>query len=136
MTDKEKINKKEFCFNYFGLMDTAYKIYIKQNKFENLFNYVLDNKGNIINAFLDNCHFYFGEPVSIGGKHGYLIYISKIEGKKEVNVKIKFKDGFLSSKVPLEQIIKETVKANVKIENIVKSEIEQKDSVCAHCEIF
>ena len=117
-------------------MDTAYKIYIKQNKFENLFNYVLDNKGNIINAFLDNCHFYFGEPVSIGGKHGYLINISKIEGKKEVNVKIKFKDGFLSSKVPLEQIIKETVKANAKIENIVKSEIEQKDSVCANCEIF
>ena len=136
MTDKEKIYKKEFWFNYLGLMDTAYKIYIKQNKFENLFNYVLDNKGNIINAFLDNCHFYFGEPVSIGGKHGYLIYISKIEGKKEVNVKIKFKDGFLSSKVPLEQIIKETIKENVKIENIVKNEIEQKDSVCANCEIF
>ena len=136
MTDKEKINKKEFCFNYFGLMDTAYKIYIKQNKFENLFNYILDNKGNIINGYLDNCQFYFGEPVSIGGKHGYLIYISKIEGKNEVNVKIKLKDGFFISKVPLEQIIKETVKANAKIENIVKSEIEQKDSVCAHCEIF
>ena len=80
-------------------MDTAYKIYIKQNKFENLFNYVLDNKGNIINGYLDNCQFYFGEPVSIGGKHGYLIYISKIEGKSEVNVKIKLTKVIIKMKI-------------------------------------
>ena len=136
MTDKEKFNKKEFCFNYMGLMDTAYKIYIKQTKFENLFNYILDAKGNITNVFLDNCQFYFGEPVNIGGKFGYLISMSKIEGKKEVNVKIKFKDGFFISKVPIEQIIKDTIKSDIKIENLVKSQVEQKESVCAHCEIF
>ena len=136
MTDKEKFNKKEFCFNYLGLMDTAYKIYIKQTKFENLFNYILDAKGNITNVFLDNCQFYFGEPVNIGGKFGYLISMSKIEGKKEVNVKIKFKDGFFISKVPIEQIIKDTIKSDIKIENLVKSQVEQKESVCAHCEIF
>ena len=136
MTDKEKMSKKEFSFNYLGLMDTAYKIYSKQNKFENLFNYVLDSKGNIINMFLDNCQFYFGEPVNIGGKYGYLMHMSKIEGKKEINVKIKFKDGFFISKVSIEQIIKETVKSDASIENLVKSEVEQKDGVCAHCGIF
>ena len=136
MTDKEKMSKKEFSFNYLGLMDTAYKIYSKQNKFENLFNYVLDSKGNIVNMFLDNCQFYFGEPVNIGGKYGYLMYMSKIEGKKEINVKIKFKDGFFISKVSIEQIIKETVKSEASIENLVKSEVEQKDGVCAHCGIF
>ena len=136
MTDKEKMSKKEFSFNYLGLMDTAYKIYSKQNKFENLFNYVLDSKGNIVNMFLDNCRFYFGEPVNIGGKYGYLMHMSKIEGKKEINVKIKFKDGFFISKVSIEQIIKETVKSEASIENLVKSEVEQKDGVCAHCGIF
>ena len=117
-------------------MDTAYRIYIKQTKFENLFNYIIDTKGNIINVFLDNCQYYFGEPVNIGGKYGYLISMNKIEGKKEINVKIKFKDGFFISKVSLEQIIKETIKSDIKIENLVKSEVEQKESVCAHCEIF
>ena len=136
MANGEKTNKKEFSFNYLGLMDTAYKIYIKQTKFENLFNYILDSKGNIINVFLDNCQFYFGEPVNIGGKYGYLISMSKIEGKKEVNVKIKFKDGFFISKIQIEQIIKETIKSNINIENVVKSEVEQKDGVCAHCGIF
>ena len=136
MIDKEKIGKKDFNFNYLGLMDTAYRIYIKQNKFENLFNYVLDGKGNIINAFFDHCQFYFGEPVNIGGKYGYLMYMSKIEGKNEVNVKIRFKDGFFISKVSLEQIIKETVKSNANIANLVKSGVEQKDGVCAHCFVF
>ena len=136
MTDKEKINKKEFYFNYLGLMDTAYKIYIQQNKFENLFNYILDGKGNIINAFLDNCQFYFGEPVNVGGKYGYLMQMNKIEGKQEVNVRIKFKDGYFISTLPIEQIIKETVKSNSSIKNLIPNEVEKKDSVCAHCGIF
>ena len=136
MTDKEKINKKEFYFNYLGLMDTAYKIYIQQNKFENLFNYILDGKGNIINAFLDNCQFYFGEPVNVGGKYGYLMQINKIEGKQEVNVRIKFKDGYFIGTLPIEQIIKETVKSNSSIKNLIPNEVEKKDSVCAHCGIF
>ena len=64
------------------------------------------------------------------------MHMSKIEGKKEINVKIKFKDGFFISKVSIEQIIKETVKSDASIENLVKSEVEQKDGVCAHCGIF
>ena len=136
LSDNNDKNKKEFCFNYIGLMDTAYKIYIKQNKFENLFNYVFDGKGNVVNVFLSNCQFYFGEPINIGGKYGYLMFMSKIEGKKEVNVKVKFKDGYFISNINLEQIIKETVKSDASVGNLVKSEVQQKDSVCGSCHIF
>ena len=48
MINKKKINKKEFNFNYLGLMDTAYKIYLKQKQFEHLFNYIVDNVINFL----------------------------------------------------------------------------------------
>ena len=137
--NKEKINKKEFNFNYIGLMNTAYKIYLKQKKFEHLFNYILDNKEQIINVFPDNCQFYFGEPVTVDGNAGYLIYMFKKEEEKEINVKIKIKNGFFISKVLPEKIIKETVKF-LEIQNDsnnkVGGSVEKRDSVCGHCEIF
>ena len=137
--NSEKINKKEFNFNYLGLMNTAYKIYLKQNQFEHLFNYILDNKEQIINAFADNCQYYYGEPVTIDGNPGYLTYMNKKEGEKEINVKIKLKNGYFISKVFPEKIIKETVKSleNQKdIDNKVEDKVEKKDSVCGKCEIF
>ena len=137
--NKEKINKKEFNFNYLGLMNTAYKIYIKQNQFEHLFSYVLDNKEQIINVFADNCQYYFGEPVTIDGNAGYLTYINKKEGEKEVNVKIKLKNGYFISKVFPEKIIKETVKnlqTQIYNNNKVEEQVEKKDSVCGRCLIF
>ena len=72
-----------------------------KDKFENLFNYVFDGKGNVVNVFINNCQFYFGEPVNIGGKYGYLMFMAKIDGKKEVNVKVKFKDGYFISNINL-----------------------------------
>jgi len=87
-------------------MNTAYKIYLKQNQFEHLFNYILDNKEQIINVFADNCEYYYGEPVTIDGRPGYLMNMNKNEGDKEINVKIKLKNGYFISKVFPEKIIK------------------------------
>ena len=137
--NSEKINKKEFNFNYLGLMNTAYKIYSKQNQFEHLFNYILDNKEQIINVFADNCQYYYGEPVTIDGNPGYLAYMNKKEGEKEINVKIKLKNGYFISKVFPEKIIKETVKLLENqnyINNKVEDKVEKKDSVCGKCDIF
>ena len=136
--NKEKINKKEYSFNYFGLMNTAYKIYLKQKNFEHLFNYVLDNKEQIINVFADNCQYYYGEPVSIDNNPGYLAYMHKNNGEKEISVKIKLKNGYFISKVLPEKIIKETVKffVNQNNNNKVGGVVEKKDSVCGSCEIF
>ena len=135
-SDIEKANKKIFNVNFMGLMDTAYKIYIKQTKFEYLFNYILDNKEQITNIYNNNCQFYFGEPVIIGGKYGYLVNMSLTGDKKEINVKIKLKDGYFIGKVTIEQIIKETVKNRVNIDNLINNQVEQKNSICSHCEIF
>jgi hypothetical protein len=138
-TNKDKMNKKEFNFNFLGLMNTAYKIYLKQNKFEHLFNYIIDNKEQIANVFDDNCQYYFGEPVTIDGNSGYLIYMNKKEEEKEINVKIKLKNGYFISKVFPEKIIKETVKDfDVQIINNSKfgGNVEKKASICAHCAIF
>ena len=138
--NKEKINKKEFSFNYLGLMNTAYKIYLKQKQFEHLFNYLLDNKNQIINAFAENCQFYYGEPVSIDGNPGYLEYIQKNNNEKEVKVKIKLKNGYFISKVFPEKVIKETVKGfeypKVNRNNKVGGVVEKRDSVCGSCGIF
>ena len=135
-SDIEKANKKIFNVNFMGLMDTAYKIYIKQTKFEYLFNYILDNKEQITNIYNNNCQFYFGEPVIIGGKYGYLVNMSLTGDKKEINVKIKLKDGYFIGKVTIEQIIKETVKNRINIDNLINNQVEQKNSICSHCEIF
>jgi hypothetical protein len=62
--------------------------------------------------------------------------MNKVEGKQDVNVRIKFKDGYFISTLPIEQIIKETVKSNSSIKNLIPNEVEKKDSVCAHCGIF
>ena len=138
--NKEKINKKEFSFNYLGLMNTAYRIYLKQKQFEHLFNYILDNKEQIINVFADNCQYYYGEPVSVDGNPGYLEYMQKNNGEKEIKVKIKLKNGYFISKVSPEKIIKETVKGFVypkeNKENKVVGVVEKRDSVCGSCILY
>ena len=139
--NKEKINKKEFNFNYLGLMNTAYKIYLKQNQFEHLFNYIIDNKDQIINVFAENCEYYFGEPVSIDRNAGYLAYMAKNDNEKEIYVKIKLKNGYFIGKVLPEKVIKETVKNlpninNNNSNNKIGGDVEKKDTVCGKCEIF
>ena len=70
-------NKLNFKFNFYGLMDTAFRIYLKQNHFEHLFNYLINEEGEIIEEYENNCEFYYGEPVMINNTKGYLVYITK-----------------------------------------------------------
>ena len=56
-----------------GLMDTAYKIYIKQYNFEHFFNYIYDTNNSsenleIVGENLNDCEFYYGEPITVNGK--------------------------------------------------------------------
>ena len=105
-------NKKynNYNFNYMGLMDTAYKIYIKQLKFEHIFNYLIDKEGEIIEEYKDNCEFYYGEPVIIDKTKGYLISIS--ENENNLYAKIKIDNNYLVTKYEPNKIIKETIKDN------------------------
>ena len=143
-----KHDKKDFYFNFEGLMDTAYKIYINQVKFEHLFNYILDNNENIINEFLDNCQYYYGEPVTVEGNKGYLINVFKEnENEKEISVKIKLKNGYFISKVDVSKLIKETVKIasskgssmnNSSLEVYGKNskqvgEVKKRGKICGNC---
>ena len=122
-------------------MNTAYKIYLKQKNFEHLFNYILDNKDQIINVFADNCQYYYGEPVTIDGNHGYLMNMYKNDGDKQINVKIKLKNGYFISKVFPEKVIKDTVKLiegqkDNGSNKSVGGKVEKRDSVCGKCEIY
>ena len=103
-------NNKKFYFNFSGLMDTAFKIYIKQLKFEHIFNYLTNEKGEIIEEYKDNCEFYYGEPVIVDKSRGYLVNISQNEDN--ISAKIKIEKNYLNIKFSSNKIIKETIKDN------------------------
>ena len=130
-----KVNNKEyyknknydFYFNFFGLMDTAYKIYLKQFNFEHLFNYILNEKEEIIEEFKGNCEYYYGEPVTINNQKGFLIYM--YEKKDEVFAKIKLNKGFLETKIKNNYKIKDTLKGGGNDGNITN----QNTAICSGC---
>ena len=110
---KNEEKRKDKNLNFVGLMDRAYKIYLQRFNFEHIFNYIFDEENNIVDEYLQNCEFYYGEPVSIDGKNGFIINIKKEEGKNEnnnVNVRIKLKKGFFTGNISAGKIIKETYK--------------------------
>jgi hypothetical protein len=109
-------NKKynNYNFNYMGLMDTAYKIYIKQLKFEHIFNYLIDKEGEIIEEYKDNCEFYYGEPVTVNGKNGFIVNVTK-KTENEVIIKIKLKKGFFTVCTNINNIEREILKKRVDI---------------------
>ena len=81
-----------------GVMRRAYKLYIHPKlKFEHLFNYVFDKNNNITQEYLKNCNFFYGEPVIVNGKSGYIIRITKEkeddENSKNVIIAIKLNKG-------------------------------------------
>ena len=107
--------KNEFKLNLLGLMETAYKIYLKQFNFEHFFNYLYENNktdtDRILEEYDKDCHFYYGEPITVNGKMGFLINIYKIENENDkVYIKIKVKKGYYETNVSEKKIIKETVK--------------------------
>ena len=109
MNDEEQ---KDHNLNFVGLMDRAYIIYLGRYKFKYIFNYIFDENNNIINEYMNNCEFYYGEPVMVDGKNGFIVDIKKEKGKKSnnVDIKIKLKKGFFTGKVSVNKIYKETFK--------------------------
>ena len=138
--------KNEFKLNLLGLMETAYKIYLKQFNFEHFFNYLYENNktdtDRILEEYDKDCHFYYGEPITVNGKMGFLINIYKIENENDkVYIKIKVKKGYYETNVSEKKIIKETVKltgdeiSNEIEGDMVKSGGEEQQSkvLCGSC---
>ena len=109
-----EVNRHEFKLNLLGLMDTAYKIYLKQYNFKHYFNYVYENNKSdmdgLLEEYMEDCRFYYGEPITVNGKMGFLININKTDDNDKVYIKIKVKKGYYETNVSEKKIIKETVK--------------------------
>ena len=110
-----KSDIKSKNLNFMGVMRRAYKLYIHPKlKFEHLFNYVFDKNNNIIQEYLKNCNFFYGEPVIVNGKRGYIIRITKEkeddENSKDVIITIKLNKGIYNGIVSLDKIEREIYK--------------------------
>ena len=108
-------NKVKLKFNFWGLMNSAYKIYMKKS-LKYFFNYLIDDDGEIIEEYQDESYFYYGEPIKYNDKLGYLIEM-KYKEDKCYYMKIKFGGKIEEIKYENNKIIKETLKDN----NLIKS---------------
>ena len=142
-----EVDKNAKNVYFLGLMNRAYKVYISNLKFKFLFNYEFDDDNNIKKQHLLNCEFYYGEPVTVSGKRGFIVNIEKNkDGKKEkkqkeekeekdkddeenkekhVNIKIKLKKGFYSQEnINIDDIQRETYKEpnDIDIDNFLNQE--------------
>ena len=140
---------------FLGLMNRAYRVYISQVKFKYLFNYEFDGKNNVKKQHKLDCQFYYGEPVTVKGKRGFITDIKKKEGENNdedytVTIKIKIKKGHLTNELKCSQIVKEIYKKpnNLDIDDYLnkleqeannkKVTTEEKEIVCGSrvCNIF
>ena len=140
---------------FLGLMNRAYRVYISQIKFKYLFNYEFDGKNNVKKQHKLDCQFYYGEPVTVKGKRGFITDIKKKEGENNdedytVTIKIKIKKGHLTNELKCSQIVKEIYKkpSNLDIDDYLnkleqeannkKVTTEEKEIVCGSrvCNIF
>lgn len=141
---------------FLGLMDRAYRVYISQIKFKHLFNYEFDGNNNVKKQHKLDCEFYYGEPVNVNGKRGFITdieYIDRGNSKEEdrnVKIKIKVKKGFCTMETKCSKIIKEIYKKPNKFDieeflnkinqnsNNKKDDNEEKEVVCGSrvCNIF
>ena len=117
----------DFNFNFMGLMDTAYKLYIKQFNFDHLFNYILNENGEIIEEFKNNCEYYYGEPVTINNQKGFLVNIYK-DNNNNIHAKIKINKGFINEIVKNNKI-KDTVKKGKNDINVLNNN----SAICSGC---
>ena len=125
-------NKKYFLnFNFLSIMDTAFKVYIGQINFEHIFNYIINDKGEIIEEFKNNCLYYYGEPVFVQENKGFLVNMYKND-KSEICAKIRVNNGILETKIRGTDI-KETIKKENIDENINN---QHNDEVCSGCQIY
>ena len=109
-----KSDRKNKNLNFMGVMRRAYKLYIYPKiKFDHLFNYTFDNNNNIIQEYLKSCNFFYGEPVVVNGKSGYILNVTKEkedEDSNEVNITIKLNKGIYNEIVSLNKIEREIYK--------------------------
>ena len=94
----EYYENKNYCFNFnfVSVMDTAYKIYIGQLNFDHIFNYIINDKGDIVEEFKNNCFYYYGEPVCWKDNKGFLVNMYKNE-KSEICAKIQVNNKILEA---------------------------------------
>ena len=130
-------NKKYFFnFNFTSVMDTAYKIYIGQLNFDHIFNYIINDNGDILEEFEKNCFYYYGEPVKIKEFKGYLINMYKNE-KSEICAKIKTNNDVLETKIhgsDIKEIIKKDKGSKDDNDSIYTNN--NNDEICSGCEIY
>ena len=149
-TDIDKNLKNVY---FLGLMDRAYRVYLEQKRFKYLFNYEFDGKNNVKKQHKYDCEFYYGEPVNINGKRGFITNI-EIKDKEDddkdkiVKVKIKLIKGFYANEIKCSKIIKEIYKKPNKLDideflNKINQDnkkviTEEKEIVCGSraCNIF
>ena len=135
--------RQEYKLNLLGLMDTAYKIYLKQYNFEHFFNYIYDcsstNNSEITEEYVNDCEFYYGEPITVNGKMGFLINIYKKDDNDKVYIKIKINKGYYETNIVKKKVIKETVKLqNLETTDVSSNKQNNDDSsrvFCGGCEI-
>ena len=107
--------------NFMGVMKRAYKLYIHpKQKFEHIFNYAFDTNNNIKQEYIRSCNFFYGEPVLVNGKSGYIIKIKKEEeddeDNKNVNITIKLNKGIYNGIVSIDKIEREIYKKPVYVD--------------------
>ena len=130
--------RQEYKLNLIGLMDTAYKIYLKQYNFEHFFNYIYEGtnteNSEISEEYIKDCEFYYGEPITVNGKIGYLINIYKKDDNDKVYVKIKLNKGYYETNTAKKKVIKETVKTyNLETTDIISNKQNNDDSSRVFC---
>ena len=128
---KMKPHKKgDLYFNYIGLMDTAFKLYMKQNTFNHIFNYSFDENNVIKDEYKKDCQFFYGEPINTHNGKGFLINVYK---KDNIYYgKVKIEKGYIDVKI--ENKIKETIKSDY-YENYKNTRIKETQK-CGSCMIF
>ena len=131
--NEEYLKNKKYFFNFdfISLMDTAYRIYVKQINFEHIFNYIINDEGEIIEEFKNNCFYYYGEPVVVKNTKGFLINMYKNE-KSEMVARVQVNSSVIETKVRNSDI-KETIKNEIEVEN---TNSQNNDEVCSGCEIY
>ena len=130
--------RQEYKLNLIGLMDTAYKLYLKQYNFEHFFNYIYEGtnteNSEISEEYIKDCEFYYGEPITVNGKIGYLINIYKKDDNDKIYIKIKLNKGYYETNTIRKKIIKETVKMyNLETTDIVPNKQNNDDNNKVFC---
>ena len=116
-----EIDKNLKNLYFLGLMNRAYHEYCSNVMFKHLFNYEFDGNNNVKKQHKSDCQFYYGEPVTINGKRGFIVDVEKKVGEEKnedkiVNIKIKLKKGFYNCEIKCNKIIKEIYKKQNKLD--------------------